>query len=338
MDTMTATEDFLAKLDPKLAKAYRKADEVKNEFLPLASYGLSEALGGGIGRGRISLFYGNRSSGKSALLMQSAGLWQKQGMVVAYVDAEATWDNDWARRLGVNTDELILIQKKSTARVYNEIKPLLEAGIDAIIIDSISMLMPDSFIDDDGMAKPLENQKTIGAKARSIRSLLDAIHFSNERTAVAIISQTTTDLSGMHPKQIPDGGKKMEFACSQIVKLTSSNIDSKQKKGNISVGSKIIQVPIGRTVQSYVEKNKMAPQGRAWEYDFYYDGKQVGIDVIGEVIDRAVTYGVIKQGGAWFSMGEGKWQGRDALVKHARENPDFVEEVKEAVKEASVVG
>lgn len=338
MTVMTATEDFLAKLNPKIAKALRKASEVETEFLPLASYGLTEALGGGIGKRRIALFYGNRSSGKSALLMQSAGEWQRQGKVVAYVDVEGTWDNKWARRLGVNTDELILIQRKSTARVYNEIKPLLEAGIDAIIIDSISMLLPDSFIDDDGNAKPLENQKTIGAKARSIRSLIDAIHFSNENTAVAIISQTTTDLSGMHPKQVPDGGKKMEFACSQIIKLTSSNIDSKQKKGDIQVGNKIIQVPIGRTVQSYVEKNKMAPQGRAWEYDFYYDGKEVGIDVLGEVIDKAVAYGVINKGGAWFNFGDQKWQGRDALVAYARENPGFVEEVKAALTEATKIG
>ena len=336
--TMTASEDFLAKLDPKVAKAIRMASETERELFPLKSYGLTQALGGGIGRDRVTLVYGNTSSGKSALMMQSMGDWQRDGKVCAYIDTEGTWDNEWAARLGVNVDETILIQKKSISRVYNEIRPLLEAGIDAIVIDSISMMLPDAFIDEDGKAKNLENHKQIGAKAKALTSLINAIHYSNERSAVAMISQTTTDLSGMHAKQIPDGGKKLGFACSQIIKLTSSGIDSKQIKGDVQVGSKIIQVPIGRTVQAYVEKNKIAPPGRTAEYDFYYDGPQVGIDVIGEVVDEAVKYGVIEKGGAWFNHGDKKWQGRAALVKHAKDESGFIEQVKSEIAEAKTIG
>lgn len=338
MTEMTATDDFLATLDPKIAKEIRRAADTKTELLPLRSYGLTEALGGGIGRDRVALVYGNTSSGKSGLMMQSMGDWQRQGLVCAYVDTEGTWDNKWTERLGVNVKDTILIQKKSISRVYNEIRPLLEAGIDAIVLDSISMMLPDAFIDEDGRAKNLENHKQIGAKAKALTSLVNAIHYSNERTAVSMISQTTTDLSGMHPKQIPDGGKKMGFACSQIIKLTSSSIESKQIKGDVRVGSKIIQVPIGRTVQAYVEKNKIAPQGRTAEYDFYYDGPDVGVDMVGEVIDQAILYGVIHKGGAWLSFGEQKWQGRPALVKYAKETDGFIETITEALTEAREIG
>lgn len=334
---MTTADDFLSRLNPKVAKAIRRASEVKTELLPLASYGLTEALGGGIGKGRVTLVYGNTSGGKSALAMQSAGMWQRDGKVVAYVDVEGTWDNDWAERLGVNTEELILISRRSVSKIYNDIRPLLEAGIDAIIIDSISMALPDAFIDEDGRGKDLENQKQIGAHSKAINAMLNAIHYSNEETAVVLISQTTTDLSGMHPKQVPHGGKKVPFVCSQIIKLTSSAVDSKQIKGEVNVGSRTIQVPVGRTVQAYVEKNKMSPPGRTAEYDFYYDGNPVGVDYIGEVIDEGVKYGVIEKGGAWFNRGDQKWQGRAALVKHAKNNSDFIDEVKDEIARAKLI-
>lgn len=335
---MTATEDLLAGLDPKIAKQYQRASQVKTELLPLRSYGLTEALGGGVGRDRITLLYGNTSSGKSGLMMQSVGDWQRMGLTCAYVDTEKTWDNKWTSRLGVNNDDLILIQRKSISRAYNDIRPLLEGGIDAIVIDSISMALPDAFLDEDGHAKDLEQHKQIGAKAKALTAMVNAITYSNERTAVILISQTTTDLSGMHPKQIPDGGKKVMFASSQIIKLTSSGTDANQKKGEIVVGNKTINVPIGRTVQGVVEKNKIAPQGRTFEYDFYYEGKHVGVDMVGEVADAAVKFGVIGKGGAWFNYGDQKWQGRDSLVKALRADETLLDGVKSELTKAREVG
>lgn len=337
MEDNDKMNEFLSRLNPKIAKQYRKASETKTELLPMKSYGLTNALGGGIGRGRIALFYGNTSSGKSAQLMESAGLWQEMGLTVAYVDVEKTWDNKWAKRLGVNVDDLILIQRTSISKIYNDIRPLLEAGVDAIVIDSISMALPDAFIDEDGSAKDLENHKQIGAQAKALTALVNGIHYANESTAVAVISQTTTDLSGMHPKQIPNGGKKVLFASSQIVKLTSSGVDSKQIKGDIKVGNKIIQVPVGRTVQAYVEKNKIAPQGRTAEYNFYYHGPEVGTDVIDEVISEAIVFGVVEKGGAWLSYGDEKWQGRPALTKHVKATPGMLDEIKAALEKAKEI-
>ena len=135
--------EFIGSLDPKTAKALKTATETKTEKLPLASERLTAALNGGVGKGRITLCYGNTSSGKTAMLLQSIGMWQKMGQVCAFVDAEATYDKEWAERLGVDNEQLILVQKRSFGRITDAITPLLEAGIDAIVIDSISMSLPE---------------------------------------------------------------------------------------------------------------------------------------------------------------------------------------------------
>jgi recombination protein RecA len=329
---MTSREEFYAKLNPKVAKGLRTAAEVHTELLPIHSYGLNKALGGGIGKKRIALFYGNTSSGKSALLQQSVGDWQRAGQVVAYIDVEGTWDNKWSERLGVNNKELILVQKRSVSKIYNEIRPMLEAGIDAVVIDSISMALPDSFINEDGLAKDLEHHKQIGAKAKALTTLINGIHYSNENAAVALISQTTTNIQPTYTQQIPDGGKKVGFATSQIVKLTSSGTDKAQIKGDIHVGNKTIQIPIGRKVEAYVEKNKIAPQGKSCEYNFYYDGPEVGIDITGEVIEEAVTFGVVEKAGSWIKYGGEQWQGQAKLVAHVKENPGMLEDIKKDVE------
>lgn len=332
--TMSATEDFLSKLNPKIAKEIRKASQVETETLPTASYGLNQALGGGIGKKRVCLLYGNTSAGKSALVMQSIGRWQRDGQVVAYVDVEGTWDNEWAKRLGVDTDEIILIQRRSVSKIYNDTRPLLEAGVDVLVIDSISMALPDAFISTDGHAKDLEDHKQIGAHAKAITALVTALHYSNENTAIILISQTTTEIGQTYTKQVPHGGKKVQFAASQIIKLTSSGTEKNQIKDDIQVGSRLIEMPVGRKVQVVIEKNKIGPPGRTCEYDFYYAGNQVGIDYVGEVVDEAVKFGVIAKGGAWFSHGENKWQGRDSLVKHVRNDAEFMSQLEAEVAEA----
>lgn len=328
---MSNLDDFLAGLNPKVAKSFKKASETHTEVLPLASYRLTKALNGGIGRNRVALVYGNTSAGKSTLAMQSVAKWQEMGLVCAYVDVEKTWDNKWAEKLGVNTDDLLLIQQVTASRVNDSIAPLLQGGIDAIVIDSVSMIMPDGFADEDGLPKALKDQKQMGAQAKAISTLMNSIHGSNDRTAVMVLSQTTTEIGQTYTKQVPHGGKKLMFASSQIVKLTSSNTDAKQIKGQLQIGNNILSVPIGRKVEASVEKNKIGPQGGACEYDLYYNGKFVGIDYVGEVVDEAVKYGIINKSGAWFSMGDQKWQGRDSIVKDARKDDGFLAELEKEI-------
>lgn len=318
-------DEILATLSPKIAKQYRLAATAKTELLPLASTRLTTALNGGIGKGRITTIFGNQSSGKSLIMMESVAKWQKMGQTVAWVDTEFVWDKVWAERLGVDNDNLILIQKKGAAAIADRVVPLIEAGIDAVVLDSISDIIPESYLDDDEKIKEFNSTKQIGQHARSITRLINNLQYANENTtAIVLISQTTTDLSGMHPMQVPHGGKKVQFASSQIIKLTSSNTDAKAIKGDIWIGDRIITAPVGRTVLASVEKNKMGPQSRVCEYDIYYDGPFVGIDAIAEIVDDAVNYGVIDKGGAWLKYGDEQWQGRPALIKHAKENPALV--------------
>ncbi|QNN99168.1 RecA-like DNA recombinase [Streptomyces phage Faust] len=326
-----AFEDFMAKLDPKTAKRLKVAQEVELIKLPLASTGLTTALGGGIGAGRITLVYGNTSSGKSVLMMQTIGLLQKQGKVCAWVDVEGTYEKSFGARLGINNDELILIQKKSFGAITDSIMPLIRGGIDVVVIDSISDALPEVFVDKDGEAVEFEKMKQLGAHAKSCTMMVNAIHYENESTAVVLISQTTTKIEATYVKQVPHGGQKVPFASSQIIKLTSSNTENQQKKGITYIGDLAIEAPIGRKVEYYVEKNKLGPQSRKGEYDLFYDGDFVGIDANGEVVDAAEKYGIVTKKGSWYTVEEEQIQGRDKVIARLREDDVLLKTLKEKV-------
>lgn len=324
-------EDFMSKLDPKTAKRLKTAQETELIRFPLASTGLTTALGGGIGAGRITLVYGNTSSGKSVLMMQTIGMLQKMGFVCAWVDVEGTYEKSFAARLGVNNDELILIQKKSFGAITDSVMPLIRGGIDVIVVDSVSDALPEVFVDSGGAAVEFEKMKQLGAHAKSCTMMVNAIHYENEKTAVVLISQTTTKIEATYVKQVPHGGQKIMFASSQIIKLTSSNTEKQQKMGDTHVGDLIIQAPIGRSVEFYVEKNKMGPQSRKGEYDLFYAGDFVGIDTVGEVLDAAEKYGVVTRRQAWYYINEEKYQGRDTTIAALRDNDVLLKSLKERV-------
>lgn len=323
-----ALEDFLSKLDPKTAKRLKTAQQVELVKFPLASSGLNHALGGGIGAGRITLCYGNTSSGKSVLMMQTIGLLQKQGKVCAWVDVEGTYEKGFGAKLGIDNDELILIQKKSFGGITDEIMPLIRAGIDMIVIDSISDALPEVFVDKDGEAVEFDKMKQLGAHAKSCTMMVNAIHYENDRTAVVLISQTTTKIEQTYVKQVPHGGQKVPFASSQIIKLTSSNTEGQQIMGNSYVGDLVIEAPIGRKVEYYVEKNKLGPQSRKGKYDLYYAGDFVGIDAIGEVVDTAEAFSIVSKKGAWYTVEEKQYQGRPKVVAALREDEALLNTLK----------
>lgn len=325
-------EDFLSGLDPKTAKRIKTAQETEVVILPLASHGINKILNGGVAKGRISLFYGNQSAGKSLLLMQSVAKWQKMGLVCAWVDTEGVWDKKWAARLGVNNEQLILIQSKSSGKIEDELAPLLENKIDVVVVDSISDIMPEAFIGKDGSLNDQQDRKQIGAHAKAITALINGLLYLNEETAVVLLSQTTTFLGQTYVQQIPHGGKKALFASSQIVKLTSSNTDAKQIKGDVFVGDLVLQKPIGRTVEAICEKNKLGPQHRTCEYDIYYDGPEVGVDYVGEVVKEAIEYQILEKGGAWFNWEGQKWQGEANVVKHFKSQGDELDKLLAAIR------
>jgi recombination protein RecA len=315
-------EEFLAGLDPKTAKRVKTAQETEVVRLPLASYGLTKALGGGIAKGRIALFYGNQSSGKSLIVQESIGkIWQPAGLVCAYADVESAYDKEWGARLGINNDELIYIQSKSSGKLEEQLVPLLQNRIDVIVIDSISDIMPEGFVKDGELNSQID-RKQIGAQAKAITALINGLLYANEDTAIILLSQLTTKIEATYTQMVPHGGQKTLFAASQIVRLTSSNTDAKQIKGENWVGGMVFEVPIGRKVDALVEKNKLGKQHEIAKYDMYYAGQSVGIDRIGEVIDTAIKYDVITKTGAWFKYEDFKWQGRDMVVTYFKENPE----------------
>jgi recombination protein RecA len=321
-------ETFLATLDPKTAARVKTAENTEVVRLPLASYGITECLGGGIAKGHITLLYGNQSAGKSMVALESIAKWQSMGLVCALVDTERVYDKAWGARLGVNNDELILIQSKASGKIEDELRPLIYNKIDVVVIDSISEIMPDAFIDQKtGELMDQDHRKQMGAQAKAIKQLITGIEYMNEGdTAFLMLSQTTTEIGQTYVKQIPHGGKKMLFAASQIIKITSSNTEAKQIKGKDYVGTQVFETLIGRSVDAIVEKNKLGKQWTTCSYDIYYAGDSVGIDRVGEVVDEAIKFGAIKKGGAWFTFAEQQFQGRPALVKFFKGEPDQLDD------------
>lgn len=312
-------EDYLARLDPKTAKRVLTAQAVNLVRLKTASITLNDALGGGIGKGRVTLTYGPPSSGKSLLWMHSIANWQKEGLICAWIDVEGTYEKEFAAKIGVDNDNLILIQKKSFGAITDEIMPHIRAGIDVLVIDSVSDALPEVFIDGDGSAVEFDKMKQIGAHAKSCTMMLNAIHYENFETAVVLISQTTTKMENNYVRQAPHGGQKILFGSSQIIKLTSSNTEKQQKMGRILRGDRLVEIPIARHVEAYVEKNKIGPQSQKAEWDLYYAGNFIGIDYVGEVFDMALDFGIIT-GKGWFEYNGVKTQGRDNFIDRLRED------------------
>ena len=181
-----------------------------------------------------------------------------------------------------------------------------------------------------------ENRKQLGSQAKAITALINGILYNNENTAVVVLSQTTTEITPTYTKQVPHGGKKVLFAASQVVKLASSGTEGQQIKGDLHVGNGLVlQEPIGRGVKALVEKNKLGRQSTTCEYDIYYAGDGVGVDVIGEIVKEAVKYQVIKQSKAWFKWAsqEMQWQGESNTARYFRENPDSLELLKKEIAE-----
>lgn len=331
---MSAFDDFMSKFSAKEQKEIQVASGIEVSRLPLASIGLTQALGGGIGRGRITLIYGNQSAGKTMLTLQSIAEWQSQGLVCAFIDAEKAFDAEFAAKLGVNTDELIVYNECSQKVVTDTFSMLLEKEIDVVVLDSISDIAPNQFIADDGTIKNSEQTKQIGAHAKAVKSMIDHIHYSNKSTAVILLSQTTTKIEATYVKQMPHGGNKPLYSSSQVIKLTSSNTDAEQIKGKIYEGAVMLEKPIGRHVNAVVEKNKLGAQGGRAKYDIYYAGDRIGIDFMDELVSLAIRQDIINKGGAWLTYGEHTYQGKPNFVNFLRDNPEIFMEIKQKVDAA----
>lgn len=331
------TEEVLSKLSKKTRDRVKLASESSLIRLPLASTGLTAALGGGIGLGRQTLVYGSKSAGKTALMMQSMALWQKMGYVCAFVDVEGSFEKEWAARLGIDTTKLLLSSAKATDDIVEDCLDYMQAGVDVILIDSITAMVPVSWFEKStkkteshGEMKGMDGVNQIGSQAVDMSKALKLINGANRNTAIILISQQRNKINTYGASLAPSGGLAVEFYSTTSIRLYASKTDKEQKKGEVFVNGHLTNMPVARKVTWTIEYNKIGPPSQIGEYDFYYAGDSVGVDVLGETVDLAIEVGLISKAGAWFTLADGtQFQGRDNLVDYYKGNPDCFEELKE---------
>lgn len=304
------------------------------ERMELPSQGLSKATGGGLGYGRITGIWGLKSSAKSSLILQAIGLEQEKGKTALWVDSENSFDKTWAESLGVDTSRLIISSAKSFEEVTDISVESMNAGIDIIVVDSIGVLIPMSFFEKDSdELKGLDGTKQIGSIARDLGNMLKMVNYTNTKTAYIVISQVRNKFLQHGAMHTHMGGFSLDHNASTIIKVTASSREDDQIKGEVHSGNKIFQQPVGRKVNWQIDKNKIGPTNITGEFDFYYSGEKVGVDSIGEVADLAERHGIIVKGGAWYSYGDAKFQGRMKMVDHLRATPSDFDEIVQKLKE-----
>ena len=327
-------DKILAGLDPKTRQRIQLATEISVERQKTPSIGLNLGLKGGLGFGRQVLIWGNKSAGKSSFCLQMIGMAQKEGKTCAWIDSEASYDSNWAASLGVDSSSLIYSPAKSINDMVDVATQLMEAGVDIIVVDSISALLPAIYFEKDSSdLKKLEDTKQIGAEAKDMTHAVKMLNYANKNTLLVLISQQRNQFGSMHASHIPTGGMAVKFFSSTIIKLWSSEAEANANKAGIQVGDKIIEQKVGRPVNWIVDYNKLGPMGQSGQYDFYYQGDKVGIDSIGEVLDSAEMMGKIQKGGAWYTIGEERFQGRNKALEYLKDNPDVVESLSNSLYE-----
>jgi len=295
----------------------------KVERWEIDSPNVSYVLGGGIPKGRIIELYGPESSGKTTLATFMAAQIQQRGGKVAVIDAEHGFDMEYAETLGLKKEEVVFSQPSSGEQALNVTQKMAESGlIDFIVIDSVAALTPEAEI-----AGEMGDQ-TMGLQARLMgRALRKLIAVCNEtKTTLCFINQIRMKIGVLYgnPETTP-GGKALKFYSS--VRLEIRKVEWIKEKQEV----------IGVTSRVKGAKNKVAPPFRKAEINIIF-GK--GLQYEMEYVDHAITYDIVKKGGAWYSVfdekGEfiDKFQGKDNLVAYLKENDDVFSLIKEQTKKA----
>lgn len=333
-----SVEDVIAGLKSDLKKSIKLGDELAYERQALPSIQLTNALNGGLPYGRQVLIYGSKSSAKSSMMLEMIGMAQKNGKVCAWIDAEMSYDSSWAERLGVDTHSLIVSEARTVNDAVDASIDLMTAGADIIVIDSITSLLPGVFFEKTGALKELEDTGQMGQESKDWSRACKMLNYANNRTKptlLVLISQARQNLQA-YGMMTPTGGNAMKFYSSVVIKLTSKESEKESIKGQANVGNKIIEVPVGRQVQWLVAFSKTSPAFVSGEYNFYYHGDKVGIDKESEIVEQAVTYGIIENPpkSSWYTIYGVKMQGEANAADYLRHNPEVMERIVNDLKQA----
>ena len=321
-----AVESAVAQIERSFGKGsiMRLDDDPANipPGIPTGALSLDLALGGrGIPRGRVVEIFGPESSGKTTLALHCIASAQAADGVAAFIDAEHALDPSWARRLGVNLDDL-LVSQPDTGEQALEICELLvrSNAVDIIVVDSVAALIPRAEIEGE------MGDSHVGLQARlmsqALRKLTGAINRSH--TTVVFINQIREKIGVMfgNPETTP-GGRALKFYSSVRVDI--------RRTGSIKEGD----TAVGNRVRAKVVKNKIAPPFRQAEFDIMFNE---GISATGDLIDLGVEAGVVDKSGAWFSFNDIRLgQGRENAKTFLKENPDLMAEIRQLVLEAKGV-
>ena len=316
-----AIDAALANIEKKFGKGsiMRLGEKPHEEVGSISTNCLSldAAIGvGGMPRGRIIEVYGPESSGKTTLALQVVAQAQKMGGIAAYIDAEHAMDPDYAEKLGVNIDDLLISQPDSGEQALDIAETLVRsASVDVIVVDSVAALVPRAEIDGDMGDSHMGLQARLMSQA--LRKMTSII--SNSNTCFIFINQLRDKIGVMFGSpETTTGGKALKFYAS--VRLDIRRI------GAIKEGDKIV----GNRTRVKIVKNKVAPPFRETEFDIMYGE---GISREGDLLDLAVNNNVVEKSGAWFSYsGERLGQGRENSKNTLKENTALFERIENEVK------
>jgi len=310
----------------KLDKAYGKGTVMKMgdkaveevEVIPSGSLGLDLALGvNGYPKGRVIEIYGPESSGKTTLTLHAIAEAQKAGGIAAFIDAEHAFDRNYAEKLGVDIENLIISQPDNGEQALEIAENLIRSGaIDIVVIDSVAALTPKSEIEGEmGDSKMGLHARLMSQALRKLTGTISKTHCT-----VFFINQLREKIGVMFGSpETTTGGNALKFYASVRLDIRRSS--------QIKDGENVI----GNRTKVKVVKNKVAPPFKTAEFDIMYGE---GVSKTGEILDLAVEFEIIKKAGSWFSYGDTKLgQGRDAVKVLIKDNPELADELEQKIKD-----
>jgi recombination protein RecA len=326
-DREKALETALAQIDRQFGKGsvMRLGDEVRApiEVIPTGSIALDVALGiGGLPRGRVVEIFGPEASGKTTVALHAVANAQRAGGIAAFIDAEHALDPDYAQKLGVDTDALLVSQPDTGEQALEIADMLIRSGaLDIIVIDSVAALVPRAEIEGE------MGDSHVGLQARLMSQALRKVTgaLNNSGTTAIFINQLREKIGVMFGSpETTTGGRALKFYSS--VRLDVRRIET-LKDGSDSVGSR---------TRVKVVKNKVSPPFKQAEFDILYG---VGISREGGLIDMGVEQGIVRKSGAWYTYeGDQLGQGKENARAFLRDNPDLADEIEKRIKEKLGVG